>query len=234
LGLTKEKPGFSTLTGVKRELEAILSQTGGKGEVHFDEAFTEQTLQNGLAQKYPVLHIASHFKFAAGTEADSFLLLGDGNKLSLQDVRRKYRFAGVDLLTLSACETAFGGGEDANGREVDGFATLAQLRGAKAVLATLWPVADESTSRLMQALYIARDSQKLSKAAALRQSQLGLLTGKAANEAANSAPLGQDVWRSFSRTRANSAVAPTFTRDPAKPFAHPYYWAPFILMGNWL
>jgi CHAT domain-containing protein len=230
LGLTKEKPGFSALTGVKRELESILSQTGGKGEVHFDEAFTEQALQSGLAQKYPVLHIASHFKFSAGTEADSFLLLGDGSKLSLQDVRRRYRFAGVDLLTLSACETAFGGGEDANGREVDGFATLAQMRGAKAVLATLWPVADDSTSQLMQALYVARDRQKLSKAAALRHSQLGLLNGTSKI----AAEPGQEAWRSLARARTGSSAVGTFTRDPARPYAHPYYWAPFILMGNWL
>jgi len=49
-------------------------------------------------------------------------------------------FGGVDLLTLSACDTA-SGGTGANGKEVEGFAVLAQRKGAKAVIATLWPVA---------------------------------------------------------------------------------------------
>ena len=236
LGLTKEKPGFSALAGVKRELEAIIGQSGIKGEVHLDEAFTEERLQAGLAQKFPVLHIASHFKFAAGTEADSFLLMGDGSKLSLQDVRRRYRFAGVDLLTLSACETAFGGGEDANGREVEGFATLAQSRGARAVLATLWPVADESTSRMMQTMYSNREKQKLTKAAAVRQSQLALLTGNVLGSDGKTPVVGPEVWRGAQRNPLSSSTQqqPLFVLDAKKPFAHPYYWAPFILMGNWL
>lgn len=231
MGLTKEKPGFSALAGVQRELEGIVGQAGVPGEVHFDEAFTDLTLQAGLTKKFSVLHIASHFKFAAGTEADSFLLLGDGNKLSLQEVRRRYRFNGVDLLTLSACETAFGGGEDANGREVEGFATLAQSRGAKAVLASLWPVADESTSRLMQMLYANRSKAQLTKAAALRQAQLSLLVGSASSSVAVLAP---EVWRGARSVDAPGGAVTSFKRDASKPFAHPYYWAPFILMGNWL
>ena len=206
------------------------------GEVHLDEAFTEERLQAGLAQKFPVLHIASHFKFSAGTEADSFLLMGDGSKLSLQDVRRRYRFAGVDLLTLSACETAFGGGEDSNGREVEGFATLAQSRGARAVLATLWPVADESTSRMMQTMYSNREKQKLTKAAAVRQSQLALLTGNVLGSDGKAPVVGPEVWRGAQRNPLSSSTQqqPLFVLDAKKPFAHPYYWAPFILMGNWL
>jgi CHAT domain-containing protein len=179
------------------------------------------------------LHIASHFKFAAGTEADSFLLLGDGSKLSLKDVRTRVRFSGVDLLTLSACETAFGGGQDANGREIEGFATLAQNRGAKSVLASLWPVSDASTSRLMQTLYSSRDKEQLNKAAALQKAQLSLLKGKSEVSAT------VDTWRGPVRANLPSAAnapsaLPAYRANPALPHAHPYYWAPFILMGNWL
>jgi CHAT domain-containing protein len=235
MGLTKAVPGFSALSGVKTELDAIVSKDGIAGQVHFDEAFTEQTLQTGLAQKFPVLHIASHFKFSAGTESDSFLLLGDGSKLSLKDVRTRVRFAGVDLLTLSACETAFGGGQDANGREIEGFATLAQNRGAKSVLASLWPVSDASTSRLMQTLYRGRDKDKLNKAAALQKAQLSLLKGTGSAQETT----GVDEWRSAARAQApgqktDSRKMPAYKTNPALPHAHPYYWAPFILMGNWL
>jgi CHAT domain-containing protein len=51
-------------------------------------------------------------------------------------------FGGVELLTLSACDTATGGG-GADGKEVEAFAVLAQRQGAKAVVASLWPVADK-------------------------------------------------------------------------------------------
>ena len=177
-------------------------------------------------------HIASHFKFQAGTEADSFLLLGDGSKLSLKDIRTRFGFAGVDMLTLSTCETGFGGGQDSNGREVEGFATLAQNKGAKSVLATLWPVADQSTSRLMQTMYRSRDKDQMSKAAALQKAQLRLLKG---NDGAVEAQTA-DVWRGLARpaTARSASSLPTFTVKTRAPHAHPYYWAPFILMGNWL
>ncbi len=52
----------------------------------------------------------------------------------------RFRFKGVDLLTLSACQTAGEVGSD--GKEVESFATLAQNAGASSVMATLWPIAD--------------------------------------------------------------------------------------------
>lgn len=37
------------------------------------------------------------------------------------------------------------------------------------------------------------------------------------------------------QTKADpNAQAPAYVPDPDRPYAHPYYWAPFILMGNWL
>ena len=105
-------------------------------------------------------------------------MLGDGKHLSLRELREsEYRFDHLDLLTLSACETAMFGGREADGREVDGFGALAQRKGAKGVLATLWPIADDSTAQLMQSFYRIRERQGLSKAEALRQAQLELLRG---------------------------------------------------------
>lgn len=72
----------------------------------------------------------------------------------------------------------------------------------------------------MQHFYRLREEKKFSKADALRQAQLMLVNGQVTPDAA-SAQRGIDV------------PLPTKPK-PAASYAHPYYWAPFILMGNWL
>ena len=205
LGLTRELPGFVALPAVKEELEGIIRSGVLPGEVYLDNAFDGARLRLALDQGFPVVHVASHFVFQTGTDVDSYLLLGDGTKLSLRDIKEgNLSFADVDLFTLSACDTANFGGRDANGREVEGLGTLLQKQGARSVIATLWPVADESTGLFMQQLYRSRQTGKLNKAEALRQTQLGFLSAK------------------------------TKSGDKLQDFSHPFYWAPFILMGNWL
>ena len=91
-----------------------------------------------------------------GDADDSLLLFGDGSLVNVGDIRDlKGGFKGVDLLTLSACNTA-ASGPGADGKEVECFATIAQERGAKAVLASLWPVSDRGTSELMKSFYPLR------------------------------------------------------------------------------
>ncbi len=212
LGVTRQIEDFEPLPAVKSELESIVRQgaTGLiRGELKLDQQFSARTLREALAQKHPLVHIASHFVFRPGNESTSFLLLGDGDKLTLNRIREdKLDFSHVDLMTLSACETALGGGRNAQGEEIEGLGALVQKQGAKGVIATLWPVADESTGLLMRNFYQLREQKKLSKSAALRQAQLVLLKEGAVN-------------------RDNA-------RGAAGPHAHPFYWAPFILMGNWL
>ena len=199
LGVTKAWPEFKPLAGVKAEMGAIVKTAAGgfmPGEVYLDEAFTAKTLKDVSQRKFPLMHVASHFRFSPGTEVNSFLLLGDGVHLTLGDIRtQNYRFDNVDLLTLSACDTGLGGGRDEQGKEIEGFGVIAQQQGAKAVLATLWPVADQSTATLMADMYRRRQSDSLTKIEALRKAQIALQT--------------------------------------QSKYAHPYYWAPFILMGNW-
>ena len=199
LGVTRKHGEFDPLPAVRAEMRSII-RTGATGvlpgEVHLDEAFTAQRLKDVIQRSFPVVHVASHFRFSPGTEVNSFLLLGDGNQLTLGDIRiQNYRFDDVDLLTLSACETGLGGGRDQRGREIEGFGVLAQQQGARAVLATLWNVADSSTATLMGDMYRRRAQGGQSKIEALRQAQIALA--------------------SQPRT------------------SHPFYWAPFVLMGNW-
>ena len=148
------------------------------GRIHLDEAFTDAALRAALHERYPVVHIASHFQLHPGDDTASFLLLGDGSHLPLAQLKTwPQPFQGVELLTLSACNTAVGS-PGAEGTEVEGLAVLAQRQGAKAVVATLWAVADTSTQTLMQTFYRLRESQPgLPKVEALRQAQLALLRG---------------------------------------------------------
>jgi CHAT domain-containing protein len=144
---------------------------------------------------------------------------------------KKYSFEGVELLTLSACDTAIGRA-DAKGKEVESFGMLAQERGAEAVMATLWPVYDDSTRQLMQEFYRLRQSRPgTSKADALRQAQIELLKGTKQAQETQDAKRGTEP---IAEDKARDATgASQLKPNPASPFAHPYYWAPFILIGNW-
>ncbi len=157
LAVSKAHDSFPALPGAVREIQQIIRSGDGAsgpgvldGKAMVDEEFTVATMTIELRRRYPVVHIASHFAFQPGNEAASFLLLGDGGRLSLAELKGfPNLFSGVDLLTLSACNTA-SGAPGADGREVEGFGVIAQRQGAKAVLATLWPVSDASTPMLMR------------------------------------------------------------------------------------
>ena len=234
LGVTR---GFGdqvpALPAVAAEMRGIIrSDNQGKGImpgiVKLDEAFTQESMLTGLRARPSVVHVASHFQFKPGNETDSALLLGDGKFLSLAQIKALPNvFSGVELLTLSACNTATGG-SSANGKEVEGFGVLAQRQGAKAVIASLWPVVDRTTRILMEEFYRSREANKLTKGEALRQAQLKLLRGTLAK------PPEEDLAsRGILHETAQPSNAPKFKVDPKAPFAHPYYWAPFILIGNW-
>jgi CHAT domain-containing protein/Flp pilus assembly protein TadD len=207
LGLTQKIAGFDQLTGVEQELRVVRRSPEDKegvidGVVYFNQDFTAERMSDLLLLKegYPVMHISSHFRFSpTGNETTSFLLLGDGNKLTLADIRDQYQFPHIDLLTLSACDTAIG--TQGTGKEIESFGVIAQQNSAKSVLASLWPVYDISTAVFMRHLYRLRNTgtTPLNKALALQAAQRVFIEGK-----------------------------------EGKMYQHPYYWAPFILMGNWL
>ncbi|AUI68942.1 CHAT domain-containing tetratricopeptide repeat protein [Beggiatoa leptomitoformis] len=193
-GVSQAMDGFNALPAVEKELQSIQSVL--HGEIKLNNAFNAQSLNDILDLGVPILHIASHFVFEPiGGDSNSYLLLGNGDKLTLAQIRIGYDFSPLDLLTLSACNTAMGN-KKADGKEIEGFGTLAQIRGAKSVIATLWQVDDESTGQLMGKLYQLRAKNHLNKAESLQQAQLALMKDRR--------------------------------------YQHPFYWSPFILMGNWL
>ena len=164
-----------------QELKGITRDAGNPdgalgGTTLEDGQFTQASLNAGLAAGHPGVHIASHFQLGANIQT-SFLLLGDGTPLTLAALCGKggQIFQGVDLLTLSACQTAEAGGD---GHEFGSLGAVAQQQGAASILASLWPVSDETTPLLMRDFYRQRaDAAGMTKAEALRRAQLPLLQG---------------------------------------------------------
>lgn len=215
MGVSKgsAKLNMKPLPAVREELWQIVAEGSRKGLIPgrtlLDEAFTSASLRELAERDFSLLHVATHFQFMPGSERESFLLLGNDEKLTLEQLRHMDLPLGhVDLLTLSACQTALTDARSARGSEVEGLGVLLLNQGARNVVATLWQVADSSTSQLMVEFYRMRSqSPQVAKAHALRIAQLALLRG---------APHSADAKRGGSS------------------FAHPYHWAPFVLMGSGL
>jgi len=220
LGLSRPIPGYRPLHAVRDELRAVIrtDQNQGvlPGAIWLDQEFTAQSLRHALSADNSVVHIASHFVFEAARETSSYLLLGDGTRFTLSDLG-ELRCDGVELMVLSACNTAIGGG---HGREIEGVGALARHRGARTVLATLWPVADLTTAALMRDFYRHAYEMRLEPAQALRRAQLALLNG---NSFLQTSATTRSLVDSDNEQTDADAVATT---------RHPFYWAPYILMGE--
>ena len=221
---------FAALGNVPREVRAIVDDPkhGGVGPFagtillndDFSAADLSQALQGGVAE----LHIATHFDLNNGGDVNSFLLLGDGKTLPISQWKESLNLQGVGLLALSACETGVGR-DGATGADVSSLGEISQWLGAQSVLVSLWPVADASTATLMGDFYRRwHDAPEQGKIAALRQAQRDLL---GVTEVAAPDEKRQPI------RETDDGETPTFVPDPKHPFAHPFYWAPFTLVGNW-
>lgn len=228
---------FAPLPGADKELKGVVkddSEPGFTGAVpgraFENQNFSEASLTTAMkGEQFSLLHIATHFNLGKDFNA-SHLLLGDGNLLSLKDFTAAGghgRLGHLDLVCLSACDTAESFGDTVSaGSQFSSFVSLTLKDGASAVVASLWPVSDESTPLLMKQFYkywMAHRDQ--GKAEALRQAQLALLHGEITGEVADRNRGGP--------SKAKGAAYVPYESDPAKPFAHPYFWAPFLLFGNW-
>jgi CHAT domain-containing protein/Tfp pilus assembly protein PilF len=236
MGLSKSYGGLPALPGVIPELDAVVhdptdpeSHGPMDGTLLPNERFTWAALkaQLGPGSTFPVVHIASHFVLEAGSGTEPYLMLGgndagdpQGFPLTLSQLENSVvSFHGTRLLTLSACSTAKG--DTANdGLEMDSLGMVAQQKDAEAVLATLWDVNDASTSRIMSDFYARWVKEPaIGKAEALRQAQLAFLhTSSASPQAATS--------------RGIQISGEPTTMHQSTSYAHPYYWAPFVLIGN--
>ena len=213
-GVTQAVAGFPALPAVADELcfvidgpiEGLNSSDGScpspsrgngalTGEGFADAAFTEARLRDLLASPgvFSVLHIGTHFRLRPGNALRSYLLLGDGSQLTL-DAINSLSFKGIDLVTLSACQTGLGGAHSDDGREIEGLSALVQRRGAGNVIASLWPVEDRSTAQLMKTLYTSFAANHGDAALGLQRAQQALRLGKGPNGAVNADPY---YWAGF-------------------------------------
>ena len=192
-GLTEGVQGFPPLPDVEGEVTRLDELY--EGAVLENTTFTESNVGQELGETpYSIVHVASHGKFQSDVR-NTFLLTYDG-KLNMDTLEgfmasTTYREQPVELLTLSACQTAVG-----DDKAALGLGGVAVKAGARSAVATLWYINDKASSMLVTEFYGNLKDVDTSKAKALQQAQIALL------------------------------------EDPR--FKHPSYWAPFLLIGNWL
>jgi CHAT domain-containing protein len=190
-----------------------LAKTVPGTDKRIDQAFSLKTLRP-LFTNFNILHFATHAAFFPGRPEDSFILFGDGERATLRSIE-DWSLSGVDLVVLSACESGLGIESSpnnpkpdklklGNGTEILGLGYQFQHSGARATIASLWSVDDGGTQSLMSAFYKFLQKGNITKAEALRQAQVLLITGKGDPQAG------------------------------IKNLNHPHYWAPFITIGNGL
>ena len=199
-GLTEGRLGFPPLPAVGDELAAVESIVPIQTRL-LNEDFVEPAIASVLTQSpATVVHLATHGQFSSRAE-DTFLLAYD-DKIDVNELQALLQPQNlnlddqdddvIELLILSACETALG-----DERAALGLAGMAVRAGARSTLATLWKADDRATSELVGDFYHRLFVEQTgNKAIALQKAQLYLLK----------------------ETR----------------FKHPRFWAPFVLLGNWL
>lgn len=191
-GLTEARQNFAPLPNVAVELQKVKSEVNS--QLLLNQAFTGDSLSQAIQNSsFPVIHLATHGQFSSRAE-DTFILTWDDrinvNELNslLQDRQER---SPIELLVLSACQTAAG-----DKRAALGLAGVAVRAGARSTLATLWFVDDAASAPLMAEFYRQLSVGNITKAEALRRAQLSL--------------------------------------KQQRQYRHPIYWAPYVLVGNWL
>jgi CHAT domain-containing protein len=197
-GLSEPPPNmnFSALPKVKFEFN-LIDQAGVSTKELLNQQFTSQTLKQDLnLSAFNVVHLATHGQFSSRSQ-DTFILAWDRpiNVYELDTLlrtREQSQSEALELLVLSACETATG-----DKRAALGLAGVAVQAGARSTLASLWHIDDQATAIFVGEFYRELAKQKVTKAEALRGAQLTLMK-----------------------------KYPNYRR--------PGYWAPYVLVGNWL
>ncbi|MEC4812620.1 MAG: CHAT domain-containing protein, partial [Scytonema sp. PMC 1069.18] len=159
----------------------------------------------------------------------SYILMGDGKPLTPTMISSLTGLNDIHLVVLSACQTALATSQNQNepqdGVEINTLAYEFMNRGAKSVMASLWKVDDPSTAKIMQLFYKNLATGKMTKSQALRQAQLSMLKG-------DNYIVEDGDKRGAYVDREQETLPRNVQRKNS--YSHPYYWAPFILIGNGL
>ncbi|MGK7926881.1 MAG: CHAT domain-containing protein [Spirulina sp.] len=206
------------LPSVPLELAAIVDRPA-KGETFLNEEFTLENLRHQRnASRYDIVHLATHASFQPDNDRNTYIQFWQ-EKIRLDALREAgwYDDATVELLVLSACETALG-----DRRSEMGFAGLAVRLGVKSALASLWKISDFVTLPAIAEFYsqLAREDVTI-KAEALRQSQIALLSGRVRVESGQIIGLSQPI-----------PLPPELHHWEGRDLSHPYFWAGYTAIGS--
>jgi len=234
---------FVPLPGTRREVEAISQLFADRRQVeallgaNANEQQLERLAQSKKLATFRYIHLATHAKPDLRGGLQSFLALAPTvgasssdefalhyGRLTAEHILRDWKMD-ADLVTLSACETGLG--KQSGGEGYVGFAQALFLAGGRSLVLSLWPVDDTATALLMTRFYQnllgGRPglAQPMAKAAALAEAKRWL-RGLTAEDVAR-------LDRELPGTRGSGAAAPP---TETHPYAHPNYWASFILIGD--
>jgi CHAT domain-containing protein len=216
----KDQVGLPTMP---IELKTIVSNPR-RGESFLNEEFTIPNFiaQNSGQSPFSIIHLGTHAEFTVGDLSDSYIQFYD-DRLRIPQLQKVSEDLGwnsddspIELLVLSACETALGDKE----AEL-GFAGLAVQAGVKSALASLWYVSDLGTLALMGEFYDQLDTT-LNKAEALRQTQLKMLNSTVKVDS-----------KQVKLSNGTALALPADFPDGTLTLDHPYFWSSFTLIGNW-
>jgi CHAT domain-containing protein len=238
---------FKPLTAVPLELSLLETiwdhRQGGQTTVYRNEEFTLDALRQQRQQHpYQIVHLATHANFRPGRPGDSSIQLWD-TALPLNDLQvatLNWSDPPVELLVLSACQTALG----SSGAEL-GFAGLSLQSGVKSVLASLWYVNDLATLVYMMEFYRAL-REGVTKVEAVQTAQRAMLDEQRVAQTLKELYLvtislltdGRylevltEAERSRLETLSNVLDQNNKRAEVAEQFLHPYYWSSYTLVGS--
>jgi CHAT domain-containing protein len=180
-GLSEAIAPFAALPNVPQELQGINNLI--PGEKFLNRDFTFENLTRKVKEGYNVIHLATHAKF--GTTPQSTFLQAFDRQISLEQLETILRSSinPIELLVLSACQTAAG-----DNRATLGLAGVALRSGVKSVIATLWAVNDSDVVPFITDFYSEWRKPGVSKAEALRKAQIKSIASYSGHPA---------IWSSF-------------------------------------
>ena len=221
-GVTKPSKQYAALPFVKEEilnLQNMILPAGReiKRNIYLDSSFTKSALVSSFDKGDSYLHIATHYSIPGTKNNSGQLLLGDGSTFSLNDMRSEIKKNNnIRLVTLSACDTGVINMAQGSSN-LEGLSNVLNLKGAKAVMGTLWPISDEATALFMKLFYGLIFKGGYSPEEALRLTQSAFSRGSLAEVKDNRAMIDGNPQEFDSKL---------------KKYTNPFYWAAFQLIGS--
>jgi CHAT domain-containing protein len=233
-GVGNPLPNPNPLKFGQIELEEIALQFGKESKVLCGEAASKTELLRSMPEA-GYLHFSCHGNFNPTEPLQSMLSLAGDDVLTLDEILLQMPFTHARLAVLSACQTALTDFKRLPDEAI-GFPAGFMQAGVPGIVGTLWSVNDLSTALLMVKFYTLHLKDGLAPAHALCNAQLWLrdITNAELSELF-------DFYRQQSADRPHMRMIYTMAQtkfreytlaEPnERPFASPYYWAPFVLYG---